>query len=424
MHTLFITRQFPYPPIGGAAMRNWQNISIFMKFGEVAVFSIGNIPSFIDKNNVTPPPGVTLFKNYQVKHIEAQSKVPKAFRFLVKVQKKLRWLQSTYHPLADKYFSIKAADDLEALISSFMPDFLVIEELWLLPYLEAIGNLSCHLIYDSHNVNAALFQEIQSASFKAQKISTKHSSESRLIKRAALLEQKIIIKANQTWVCSESEIASIESLYGKSSPIHLVPNGIDISKYELIRKGQLDYQHCIEPNPLTIAFMATFSYLPNSNAAKFLIDTIYPLVCEKHPSCRLLLVGKGPTQHMKEASHQSEGIIVTDEVPEVLPYLAASSVVVVPLQQGSGTRLKILEAFAAVRPVVSTSKGAEGLEVLDNQHLLIRNSSAGIVSAIDQIWSNTTLQKKLTNAAYKLVLDQYSWEAIGKRVEQLISQVH
>lgn len=102
------------------------------------------------------------------------------------------------------------------------------------------------------------------------------------------------------------------------------------------------------------------SYAPNTIAAGLLIDHIYPVLKAMHPECRLLLVGRVPTAKMLKAADQDADIVVTGSVPDVRPYLAAASIMVVPLQQGGGTRLKILEAFASGCLLLALLKGLRG----------------------------------------------------------------
>ena len=93
------------------------------------------------------------------------------------------------------------------------------------------------------------------------------------------------------------------------------------------------------------AVSGNFSYRPNSQAAAWLIHQIYPQLCTQVPDCHLLLVGRHPTPFMESAAHHNPGITVTGEVPDVRPYLAAATLLLVPLKTGSGTRLKILESL-------------------------------------------------------------------------------
>ena len=155
-----------------------------------------------------------------------------------------------------------------------------------------------------------------------------------------------------------------------------------------------------------------------------LLEEIFPLLKSRYPNCRLLIVGGNASTKMQDIADKDSNIVLTGGVADVKPYLAAASVVVVPLRQGGGTRLKILEAFASLRPVVTTAKGAEGLNATDEEHLLIRESSEAIVEAIDRLWSDEGLGDKLAQAAYELIKTQYSWEAVRKTLEKELSSLH
>jgi glycosyltransferase involved in cell wall biosynthesis len=126
---------------------------------------------------------------------------------------------------------------------------------------------------------------------------------------------------------------------------------------------------------------------------------------------------------MQAAAKREPSIIVTGSVADVRPYLAAASVMVVPLLQGGGTRLKILEAFAAGCPVVSTAKGAEGIKARDGEHLLIRNEVEELVAGVCQLWSNRSLREKLASSAYELVQAKYSWQAVGRKIELAVQKL-
>ena len=198
---------------------------------------------------------------------------------------------------------------------------------------------------------------------------------------------------------------------------------MNVANYDQVRLGECTPPQGLENKQRNLLFLGQMSYLPNTEAAELLINKIYPQLKKIYPDCRLLLVGRNPTQKMLEASKKDSGIIVTGTVSDVRPYLAAASVMVVPLLKGGGTRLKILEAFAAGCPVVSTAKGAEGIKAKDGEHLLIRDSFEAIVHGISQIWSDSLLGKKLAYSAYDLVKQEYSWEAVVQRVEQAIQEV-
>jgi glycosyltransferase involved in cell wall biosynthesis len=102
----------------------------------------------------------------------------------------------------------------------------------------------------------------------------------------------------------------------------------------------------------------------------------------------------------------------------VLPYLEQACVVTLPIAWGSGTRLKILEAFAVGRPVVSTAKGAEGLDVVDGEHLLIRDDAAAIANAAIELWHRPDVRSRVCGNAFELVARRYSWPAAAERIAE------
>ncbi len=138
----------------------------------------------------------------------------------------------------------------------------------------------------------------------------------------------------------------------------------------------------------TIFYAGAYWWRPNFDAAHMLIDEIYPRLRERYPGTRLMLVGRNPTPQMEAAARADEQIVVTGEVDDIRPYLAQSHVAAVPLLIGGGMRSKIIEAFAAGLPVVSTTKGAEGIEVVDGRELLVRDGVPAIVAGIAELWEN------------------------------------
>ena len=124
---------------------------------------------------------------------------------------------------------------------------------------------------------------------------------------------------------------------------------------------------------------------------------------------------------MKAAAERDRRIVVTGLVSDILPFLAAATVMAVPLRQGGGTRLKILEAFATNVPVVSTKKGAEGLEVEDRTHVLLAESAEEFVAAIVRIWTEERLAEHLATHGLELLTRAYSWDESSRRILQAVA---
>jgi glycosyltransferase involved in cell wall biosynthesis len=384
-----------------------------MKFGSVGVFSL----LWNQKPNCQTIPGVDLWHHYNF--AEAQRSLWE------KSQLQFWWLHPRgFRPGIRRYTKV-AAQQLKEVLTAFQPD-LVIAECFAERYVPLVKDYGCRLILDEHNVVATWLEEHYSTyySIENRKLTINKKIELSLeFSRAKLIERNLVRQANQVWMCSDDDDKLLQELYGKVSHTRVVPNGIDVAHYECVRLGECTLPEGLEDKQRNLLYLGLFSYSPNTVAAELLIDQIYPRLRQVYPDCRLLLVGRNPTQRMKEAAKRDSGIIVTGEVADVRPYLAAASVMAVPLRHGGGTRLKILEAFAAGCPVVSTTKGFEGLKAKDGEHLLIRDEIEAIVEGVCQLWSDPSLGQKLANSAYELVRAEYSWEAVGRRVESAVREL-
>jgi glycosyltransferase involved in cell wall biosynthesis len=405
IRTLFISRDPPYPPISGTSLRIWQNVNIMRRYGPVAFFT-----SCRWEPTNTSLPKIDVWRHYNVDRPRSWSE---------QLERKIWWLRPFGHPTVDWVYANIGARQLDELLAEFKPDLTIFEEVWMHRYLSVVQRYPCRTILLEHNIEASIF-EAKYASDKSLKAKLKKRVEFPKVKS---IESNFVRQVDRVWVCSDRDAQLLNQLYGQTSPVQVIPNGVDIAYYQDVYSGQCDLPNGLEEKHRNILFLGQLSYAPNTEAVELLINAIYPRLRETYPECRLLLVGARPTESMLAAARREPGIVVTDQVPDVRPYLAAASLMVVPLNKGGGTRLKILEAFAAGCPVVSTTKGAEGLSAKDGEHLLIRNSIDEIVAGISQLLSDRSVGETLARSAYEFVKAQYSWEAINQRVEASIQEL-
>lgn len=405
LRTLFITKEVPYPPGGGVSLRNWQNMNAMMEFGPVAVFSAAN---WTPKE--TSLPGIEQWKHCNVERQRSSWE---------NVERRLWWIDPLRHPDADWAYSDGAAEELDVFLAEFKPDLVIFEEVWLHRYLPVVKRHNCFTILDEHNVEAHLFEQRNDSN------PTLREKLKWTIQLAHLrsIEDKFSRRVDRVWVCSEGDASLMEELYGDSVITNVVPNAIDLRYYDSVRLEQQIIPAGLEDKRRNLLFLGQMSYLPNTEAVKLLIDKIYPQIKKIYPDCRLLLVGRRPYQYMLDAAQKEPGIIITGTVPDVRPYLAAAGIMLVPLLKGGGTRFKILEAFASGCPVVSTAKGAEGLKIKDGEHLLIRDGIEEMVEGVCQIWSDPPLGKKLAETGYNLAKQEYSWEAVRRKIERAVAEL-
>jgi glycosyltransferase involved in cell wall biosynthesis len=168
-------------------------------------------------------------------------------------------------------------------------------------------------------------------------------------------------------------------------------------------------------------FIGKMDYFPCTDAALFFSKDIFPLVQKGLPGTRLLIVGDNPPPEILQLDN--ELIHVTGRVKDILPYYQRSLVCVVPLRAAGGTRLKILEAMAFGRPVVSTTIGCEGLDVVDGEHLLVANHPEDFAEKTVRLLTERQLYQDITIAGRKLVVTKYDWNIIADRMMQIYTEL-
>jgi glycosyltransferase involved in cell wall biosynthesis len=230
------------------------------------------------------------------------------------------------------------------------------------------------------------------------------------LKRAFLRHQSALlagIERNAARACdvvmavSDAEADHFRSL--GAANVFTVPNGVDCAAFDDLPDGR--------QGPPTIAFLGTMSWGPNATAARFLALDVLPAVRQQIPPARLLILGRDPPREVL-ALADNPSITVTGTVPDVRPFLREATLLAVPLEAGGGTRLKILEAFAAGLPVVSTAIGAEGIAAEPGTHFVLaeRPDFAGaVVGLLTDAAARTTLARE----ARALARTQYDWRRIG-----------
>ncbi len=412
LRTLVVTPNLPYPTFSGVDLRNWQNINGLTSVGQVGVFGLcANDP----RCGEAPLMSLALWR----------SSTDPALTYPPSQGQKLAaraWLLDPLGHPSDLYYSDTAAAELTAVVTAFRPQIVVLEGLWLHRYIDLLKHHNCRVVLDCHNVEAALSQQIGDSASGSD-------LQARLLReilptRVKRIEQHATHTVDQLWVCSNYDARLLREQYEPPVPIHTVPNGVNTGSYAEARARQYRPLAAVDPTKRPLIFPAMFAYPPNAGAATFLITEFFSRLVTICTDCQLLLVGSFPSPQMIEAARRDPRIVVTGPVPDIRPYLAAASAMVVPIFQGSGTRFKILEAFAANVPVISTTKGTEGLDIQDGTHLLIAESAGDFVAAVQQLWADENLAKKLTANGLELVKQLYSWDVTSLRIGKAINELN
>jgi polysaccharide biosynthesis protein PslH len=190
----------------------------------------------------------------------------------------------------------------------------------------------------------------------------------------------------------------------------VVHNGVDVDYFQPDVDAELD---------ACLAFVGHYGYPPNNDAAHYFCGEILPQIRSAMDNATFLAVGRDAPPELG----LYPGVKVIGTVPDVRPYLRQAAVVVVPVRAGSGTRIKILEAMAMGKAIVSTTLGAEGLEIEHGKHLLLADSPASFAEAVLTLMRNRTERRALGHEARRLVEGRYSWDIQAARLEGMITDL-
>ena len=219
-------------------------------------------------------------------------------------------------------------------------------------------------------------------------------------------ERRAIQRASVTAAVSELDARQI-ALWGAPC-VWLVENGVDTHFFVPARETT----GCQE-----LLFLGALDWFPNQDALEYLSGRILPMVQQCYGQAKLLVVGRKPSEALRRRLAGLAGVELVGEVPDVRPYLARAAVVLVPLRIGGGSRIKILEALAMGKAVVSTSVGAEGLAVKDGVHLLFADTPALFAERTIELLASSERRRVLGEAGRKLVEERYDWDHIALCLE-------
>jgi len=227
--------------------------------------------------------------------------------------------------------------------------------------------------------------------------------ENRLLKP---VEIRRCLRADVVLVTSEREHLVLKGMV-PDKPIEVVPNGVDI-----------DYFHENDTRqelPGRIIFTGAMDYYPNVDAVLFFAQQCWPLIRDSLPDATWQIVGRNPMPEVRKLA-ELPGVTVTGSVSDVRPYLGAAEVAIAPLLIAGGTRLKILEALAMQKAVVSTSVGCEGLSVVSGEHLIVEDLPQKFALAVIKLLRSSEARTAFGAAGRRLVEAEYRWERCGDRL--------
>jgi glycosyltransferase involved in cell wall biosynthesis len=185
------------------------------------------------------------------------------------------------------------------------------------------------------------------------------------------------------------------------------PAGVDLERY---------YPQPMSEEPNTLVFVGGLDWPPNADAVRWFRAEIWPRILREEPGARWIVVGKSPPNDILHWAEETRSIQVTGFVEDVRPYLNSAAVVVVPLRSGGGMRLKILEAMAAGKVVVSTPLGAEGIAARNGEEIVLANADRSFAAEVIRMLRDSSERKRIAKAAHTFA-EGFAWGPIAAALD-------
>jgi len=287
-------------------------------------------------------------------------------------------------------------------------DLLVCD--FLMPAVNVPVGLGVPAVLFQHNVEAAIWtRRAQVArSFALRAYLTEQS------RRMQAFERQECRRFDHVIAVSELDRDTFRDTYAVSQ-VSSIPTGVDVDFFRPSSSAAIA--------PREVVFVGSMDWMPNVDAVAWFVTDILPLVRRHVPDASLSIVGRDPARTVRELAARVPGVTVTGTVPDVRPYLERCAVVVVPLRVGGGTRLKIFEAMAMEKAVVSTHIGAEGLPIANGNELLLADDPRAFASAVVSLLQDRAMARRLGEAAAMRVRRDFGWAAVSQQFAALCERV-
>ncbi|HNQ77865.1 MAG TPA: glycosyltransferase family 4 protein [Acidobacteriota bacterium] len=370
---VMVSHFFPFPTRAGAEIRTALNLKILSELGEVVL--VANQPG----------DGDTAEAGKYAREIFTVSPMGRG-----KMRSVLRRLREPFSalPSAGSWLDVRGFREVLKDLSRKYPDAVYwLEASWLLP---ALPEGKKAVVMDQHNLDSEVLRKRAENAYFPLSILYGHD-----FRKQRAFEKKELKKAAAVLAVSEEEKTLHERIFGLEN-VEVLPNLVDLDRYPVSEPGKTGG---------AVLMTGDFGYEPNASGAKYLVKDVMPLVREKIPEAKLVIAGKGSgSLPFREGFVELMGQF---ERPE--DAFSKASVAAVPIFVGGGSRYKIIEALASGVPAVSTSAGAEGLDLRDGEGLLIREGAREFADGLVSILAGGALREKLSVEGRNKIEEKYSF---------------
>jgi len=391
MRILFIS---PTPPIPTTGSRT----RLYNLVKQLAARHDVSLLSFIQTDDYEP---LTMLESY----LRAMEMVPLAdFPSLGKWQNRLQGWKRIAFNSRPRYAQVFPTDSLRRplrrLLATHQFDVAILQSLYVAELYDELAEIPTALA--TENVEAAIVR---------QRLASAQNGVHRLRdwlewRKLSDYERNLVRRFKVCIAVSDLDVEMLSAL-APQAEVHLVPNGVDAQAF--LPSG-------CDRKSNEILFFGHLSYEPNANGLVWFCREFLPRIRSEVPNVKLVIAGRDAPERIK-ALGLLPGVELAGFVPDLRDKLWSSTLSIAPLRSGGGTRLKILESLAAMCPVVSTTVGAEGLDLVPNRDLLIADSAVDFATSVIRLLTDSDLRRSLAIQGRSTVTDRYDWQPISLQME-------
>jgi len=378
---LFLSPESPYPAIGGGPLRSASLLEYLARhFSVHAIFFRQDGDP--DPARFIPADRIEKLVVLQLPR-HSKSAVARAARNSIRMFR-------NRPPLFDRFSGFQ--DPIAKLMAGQQYDSAVVEHFWAAPYVEQLRPYSKRVILDLHNIESAWYRSLADQEHGARALALRRFATS-----SVALERQWLPKFDHLLVTSAEDAATVREI-APGTGVTVYPNALP------------DIPLPVRMEREEIVFSGNLEYTPNILAVRFFYDRIWPGLRSRWPVLRWKIVGKHP-EAIQAVVREDPRIELTGFVEDAVAALATAKVAVVPVLAGSGTRVKILEAWAAGTAVVSTTLGAVGLGCRSGEHLLLADDPASFAGAVSGLLASAAERQEIGSAGRNFYEERFTWPA-------------
>lgn len=406
MKLLILTPQLPYPPQQGTSLRNFHIIRGLAARHEITLLS------FLEENQSADPqanaPLWDLCRRVVTVPVPPRSKGQRLHQFITSPRPDMA------HRLYSPIFNAQLTD----LLHQETFDVVQVEGIELARCMNIVRRHSpgSKLLFDNHNAETELQRRNLQTDLRQPRRWPAALYSSVQVDRLRRFEGWACLTADWVTAVSDTDKQLLERLMAPllalapqpPTPITVIPNCLDVAQYQLDEAA---------PIPFDVLFSGKMDYRPNVDAALWFADAVWPRILAERPLSTWAIVGQKPHPRLDRLRHLP-GVTLTGWVERVQPYLAGASVAVLPFRIGSGTRLKLIEAMAAGKALVSTPIGAEGFPVQSGREIVLAEGAEEMATAVLRLLTHPAERAQLGRAAQQFAA-QYDWRVVIPQFERI-----